>query len=48
MLLHANQLEEELVRSTLNVLLKYEEDIEATDSELRSLLSTGSSDTRTG
>ena len=47
-LLHANQLEEELVRSTLNVLLKYEEDIEATDSELRSLLSTGSSDTRTG
>ena len=48
MLLHANQLEEELVRSTLNVLLKYEEDIEATDSELRSLLSTGSSGTRTG
>ena len=48
MLLHANQLEEELVRSTLNVLLKYEEDIEATDSELRSLLSTSSSDTRTG
>ena len=47
-LLHANQLEEELVRSTLNVLLKYEEDIEATDSELRSLLSTGSSGTRTG
>tara|TARA_B110000503_G_scaffold41656_2_gene68471 strand:- start:4205 stop:5158 length:954 start_codon:yes stop_codon:yes gene_type:complete len=47
-LLHANQLEEELVRSTLNVLLKYEEDIEATDSELRSLLSTSSSDTRTG
>ena len=48
MLLHANQLEEELVRSTLNVLLKYEEDIEATDSELRSLLSTSSSDTGTG
>ena len=47
-LLHANQLEEELVRSTLNVLLKYEEDIEATDSELRSLLSTSSSDTGTG
>ena len=47
-LLHANQLEEELVRSTLNVLLKYEEDIEATDSELRSLLSTSSSGTRTG
>ena len=48
MLLHANQLEEELVRSTLNVLLKYEEDIEATDNELRGLLSTSSSDTRTG
>ena len=47
-LLHANQLEEELVRSTLNVLLKYEEDIEATDNELRGLLSTSSSDTRTG
>jgi MoxR-like ATPase len=47
-LLHANQLEEELVRSTLNVLLKYEEDIEAMDNELRGLLSTSSSDTRTG
>lgn len=38
LLLHADQLEEELVRSTLNVLLKYEEDIEATDSELRGLV----------
>ena len=47
-LLHVNQLEEELVRSTLNVLLKYEEDIEATDNELCGLLSTSSSDTRTG
>ena len=46
-LLHADQLEEELVRSTLNVLLKYEEDIETTDSELRNLLSSNSSDTRT-
>ena len=38
LLLHAEHLEEELVRSTLNVLLKYEEDIEATDSELRALV----------
>jgi len=38
LLLHADHLEEELVRSTLNVLLKYEEDIEATDAELRALV----------
>jgi MoxR-like ATPase len=38
LLLHAKQLEEELVRSTLNVLLKYEEDIEATAIELRALV----------
>ena len=38
LLLHADQLEEELVRSTLNVLLKFEDDIEAADSELRSLV----------
>ena len=38
LLLHADQLEEDLVRSTLNVLLKFEEDIEATDNELRSLV----------
>jgi MoxR-like ATPase len=37
-LLHANELEEELVRSTLNVLLKFEEDIENTDGELRSMV----------
>jgi MoxR-like ATPase len=38
LLLHAEQLEEELVRSTLNVLLKYEDDIDAADSELRTLV----------
>jgi hypothetical protein len=38
LLLHAQQLEEDLVRSTLNVLLKYEEDIEAADPELRALV----------
>ena len=38
LLLHANQLDEELVRSTLNVLLKFEDDIEATDADLRSLV----------
>jgi MoxR-like ATPase len=38
LLLHADHLEEELVRSTLNVLLKYEEDIESTDAELRALV----------
>ena len=38
LLLHADQLEEDLVRSTLNVLLKFEEDIENTDPELRALV----------
>ena len=38
LLLHADELDEEIVRSTLNVLLKYEDDIEATDPALRSLL----------
>lgn len=38
LLLHAGDLEEELVRSTLNVLLKFEEDIETTDSELRTMV----------
>jgi len=38
LLLHANQLDEEMVRSTLNVLLKFEEDIEATDPELRNMI----------
>ena len=38
LLLHANSLDEDLVRSTLNVLLKFEDDIEATDGELRKLV----------
>jgi len=38
LLLHAGDLEEELVRNTLNVLLKYEDDIESTNSELRQLV----------
>ena len=39
LLLHADRLDEELVRTTLNLLLKFQEDIEATEPELRSLLS---------
>ena len=39
LLLHAEQLDEEVIRSTLNVLLKYQDDIEATEPEIRSLLS---------
>ncbi len=38
LLLHTGELDEELVRSTLNVLLKFEDDIEATNAELRELL----------
>ena len=38
LLLHANELDEDLVRSTLNVLLKFEEDIENADGELRALV----------
>ncbi len=38
LLLHAEQLDEQMVRSTLNVLLKFQDDIEATEPELRSLL----------
>ena len=38
LLLHADKLDEDLVRSTLNVLLKFEDDIEATDPELRGLV----------
>jgi MoxR-like ATPase len=41
LLLHAEQLDEELVRGTLNVLLKYQDDIEATEPEIRALLSSG-------
>jgi len=38
LLLHADQLDEELLNSTLNVLLKFQDDIEATTPELRGLL----------
>ena len=38
LLLHANSLDEELVASTLNVLLKFQDDIESTEPEIRSLL----------
>jgi MoxR-like ATPase len=39
LLLHADKLDEDLIRNTLNVLLKFQEDIEATNPEIRSLLS---------
>ena len=38
LLLHAGQLDDELVRSTLNVLLKFEDDIETAEAEMRGLL----------
>lgn len=38
LLLHADQLDEDLVRSSLNVLLKFEDDIETAEAELRVLL----------
>jgi MoxR-like ATPase len=38
LLLHAGKLEEDMVRATLNVLLKFEEDIESAEQELRSML----------
>jgi len=38
LLLHADHLDEQLVSDTLNVLLKFEDDIEATGPELRGLL----------
>ena len=41
LLLHATELEEELVRSTLNVLLKFEDDIESAESELKGILREG-------
>jgi MoxR-like ATPase len=37
-LLHARELDTELVRRTLNVLLKFQDDIEAVDGELRGLI----------
>ena len=39
LLLHADKLEEDLVRATLNVLLKFQDDIDSTSPEIRSLLS---------
>jgi MoxR-like ATPase len=41
LLLHADKLDEDLVSDTLNVLLKFEDDIEATGPELRKLLQSG-------
>ncbi|MEP0202860.1 MAG: MoxR family ATPase [Halioglobus sp.] len=38
LLLHADHLDEELVRSSLNVLLKFEDDIETAEAELRVLV----------
>ena len=38
MLLNAHELERELVRDTLNVLLKFEVDVERADRELPALL----------
>ncbi len=38
LLLHADKLEEDLIKNTLNVLLKYQEDIEAAEGEIRSLI----------
>ncbi len=38
LLLHADSLDEDVIRSTLNVLLKFQDDIEATGPEIRSLL----------
>lgn len=38
LLLHAKELDEDLLHSTLNVLLKFEDDIETTEAEMRSLL----------
>lgn len=38
LLLHASELDPELLRSTLNVLLKFEQDIETTEAELGAIL----------
>jgi len=43
LLLHATELDEELLHSTLNVLLKFEDDIETTEAEMRTLLKPRSS-----
>jgi MoxR-like ATPase len=41
LLLHAEHLDEEMIRNTLNVLLKFQDDIEAINPEIRTLLSQG-------
>jgi MoxR-like ATPase len=38
LLLHADKLDEDMIKNTLNVLLKYQDDIEAAGSEIRSLI----------
>ncbi len=43
LLLHAEHLDEDMVRNTLNILLKFEDDIEATDGELGKLLAPAAS-----
>ena len=37
LLMHATELDEEMVRTTLNVLLKHESDIQAVDKDVRTL-----------
>jgi hypothetical protein len=44
LLMHADKLDEELVRSTLNVLLKYEDDIDTTEAEMRNLIQSSAAD----
>ncbi|NQY02208.1 MAG: MoxR family ATPase [Halieaceae bacterium] len=44
LLLHTEKLDEELVRSTLNVLLKFEDDIESAESEVRTMLRSNTGD----
>ncbi|MFT7285935.1 MAG: MoxR-like ATPase [Halieaceae bacterium] len=48
LLLHATDLEETLVKDTLNVLLKFEQDIESAESEMASLLRTAKTGDRFG
>jgi MoxR-like ATPase len=48
LLLHAEHLDEELVRSTLNVLLKFEDDIASADTELRAMVNDSVASTRPG
>ena len=44
LLLHTEELDEELVHSTLNVLLKFEDDIESAESEVRTMLRSNTGD----